>query len=297
MASVEFTINGDLRTITIPDSRPLGVESDQDVNHIYFRMPRYYGEEDLADFGIRINYMNAGGEGDAYAVQDKNVQESEIIFSWLVSRKCCKYKGTVRFIVCLKQVDSEGVVTKEYNTTVHSLRVLEGLETIETIPQQYPDIIEQILQKIDRDWTIDPILDRTSNRPVQNKAIKAAVDELSNRIESIEQGGGTAGKDGEDATLLRIDSSRGVLFKNNYFSTTLTVTIYKGSETIADASTMRSIYGQGAYLQWYCRKFDDEFWHTLSIDDSHITQEGFCLTITPDDVDEKIVFKCDLIVD
>ena len=99
---------------------------------------------------------------------------------------------------------------------------------------------------------------------------------------------------GADAVTLRIDSSRGVLFKNNVFATVLTVTIQKGAQNITDAATMRTTFGSGAYLQWYWRKFDDDDWGIMSILDSHISDGGFTLTVTPDDVDEKIVFKCDL---
>ena len=112
----------------------------------------------------------------------------------------------------------------------------------------------------------------------------------------IQGAAGSDGQDGEDATLLKIDSSRGVLFKSNNFSTVLTVTIYKGGKRITNASAMHAEYGAGAYLQWYWRKFDDSDWRTMLVSDSHITDDGFTLTITPDDVDEKIVFKCDLIV-
>lgn len=99
---------------------------------------------------------------------------------------------------------------------------------------------------------------------------------------------------GEDAVTLRIDSSHGVLFKSNVFSTVLTVTIQKGTQNITDAAAMKAVFGAGAYLQWYWRKFDDDDWGVMSVADGHITDDGFTLTVTPDDVDEKIVFKCDL---
>lgn len=99
---------------------------------------------------------------------------------------------------------------------------------------------------------------------------------------------------GEDATVLRIDSSRGVLFKNNVFATVLTVTITKGALIISDVSAMKAEYGSGAFLQWYWRKSDDDDWKVMLVTDSHITNGGFRLDITPDDVDEKIVFKCEL---
>lgn len=41
---------------------------------------------------------------------------------------------------------------------------------------------------------------------------------------------GASGADGEDATVLRIDSSRGTVFKNNHVNTILSVVIYHGSQ-------------------------------------------------------------------
>ena len=56
-------IDNDLRTIMIPPSiTNLGVESDEDVLRLYFRMPKMYGEFDLSSFFIRINYINAEGQ-------------------------------------------------------------------------------------------------------------------------------------------------------------------------------------------------------------------------------------------
>lgn len=145
-----FVIDNDLRTISIPAGKQtVGVESDEDVNRLQFQMPKQYGDIDLADFDIRINYMNANGNGDIYAVTDKAVSGDNIAFSWLVGRNALAYKGTVKFIVCLKKVDAEGVVQQEFNTTLAQLNVLEGLETTEQIVQENPDVIETILQRLD----------------------------------------------------------------------------------------------------------------------------------------------------
>lgn len=117
-----------------------------------------------------------------------------------------------------------------------------------------------------------------------------AVDVGETVLKNIEEGI----YDGEDATVLRIDSSHGVLFKNSIFSTVLTVTIQRGSKTVTDADTLRAEYGAGAYLQWKWRKFDDEAFRTISSADSRLRRDGFELVVTPEDVDEKIVFQCDL---
>lgn len=143
-------IDNDLRTISIPSSVQLaGVESDEDVRRLYFQMPKQYGEVDLSEFDIRINFMNANNQGDAYAVTDKQVSGDNITFSWMVGRNALAYRGNIRFIVCLKKTDAEGVVQQEFNTTIAQLTVLEGLETTEAVVAENPDIIEQILQRLD----------------------------------------------------------------------------------------------------------------------------------------------------
>ena len=139
-------IDKDLRIIIIPSSvKNLGVESDDDVLRLKFSMPRMYGDVDLSDFSIYINYMNAKNTGDVYVVDDKTIADDTITFSWLVGRVALAYKGNVRFIVCMKKHDGDSNVIQEYNTTIASLPVLEGLETGETVIQQNPDIIEMLL--------------------------------------------------------------------------------------------------------------------------------------------------------
>lgn len=144
------TIDNDLRTITIPSGlQTVGVESDEDVRRLNFQMPKQYGEVDLSEFNIRINFLNANNSGDVYAVTDKAVSGDNITFSWLVGRNALAYRGNIRFIVCLKKADAEGVVQQEFNTTVAQLTVLEGLETTEAVVVENPDIIEQILARLD----------------------------------------------------------------------------------------------------------------------------------------------------
>ena len=144
------TIDNDLRTITIPSSlQTVGVESDEDVRRLNFQMPKQYHEVDLSEFNIRINFMNANNQGDVYAVTDKQVSGDNITFSWLVGRNALAYRGSIRFIVCLKRADAEGVVQQEFNTTIAQLTVLEGLETTEAVVAENPDIIEQILARLD----------------------------------------------------------------------------------------------------------------------------------------------------
>lgn len=140
--SEKLIINSDLRTITIPKTiTNLGVESDEDVKRLYFQMPRHYGEFDLSEFAIRINYKNAKEEGDVYGVSDAVVTDDAITFSWLVSRHVVVYQGDVEFSVCLRLIDAVGEILKEFNTTPASLPVLRGLETSEGVDKVMHDAL------------------------------------------------------------------------------------------------------------------------------------------------------------
>lgn len=137
------------RMISIPANvQNLGVESDQDVKRIYFKAPRYVGDNiDLMSLRLYVNYRNAGGEEDAFIVDESETEvvEDNIIFSWLLSRRVTAYKGKVDFIVCGKRVDDGGNLTNEWNTTLAHLNVLEGLEVYAVPTQSEQDIITQLL--------------------------------------------------------------------------------------------------------------------------------------------------------
>lgn len=152
----EYCVIGhDLRKITMPSNLSIaGVENDSDVHVIYFKCPRMYGPTDLSEFDFRINYLNANNEGDIFPILEKNVYEDYITFEWLVGHHACKYQGNIRFIVCARIVDNTDPehprIAKEYNTAVHTLPVLTGLEIdTQAIYEENYDVIETILQHVE----------------------------------------------------------------------------------------------------------------------------------------------------
>lgn len=105
-----------------------------------------------------------------------------------------------------------------------------------------------------------------------------------------------SGRDGEPGTVLRIDSSRGTVFKNNAVSTVLSVTVYHGGERITDIAGLRRVFGAGARLSWQWQRMDEDRYGALSAGDARIGDDGFTLTLSPEDVDVKVTFMCELIV-
>lgn len=191
-------IDPETRTISIPaDFALLGVESDEKAERIKFRCPRVVGDNlDLTKFGIRINYRNASGEKDGYAVDDVKIDGEDIIFSWQLDRKVTKYKGDVNFIVCaVKGAENE------WNTTLATAKVLEGLETEISGSEEDKTLLEQLIAITNQKLT----------------EMSLALTEAKKQTEKTEQ----ATKNAETATKNAQDAAQAV-FEQQYILTSET---------------------------------------------------------------------------
>lgn len=117
--------------------------------------------------------------------------------------------------------------------------------------------------------------------------LQEEIDNLKDHMNQIED---------EVTTLLRIESSRGTVFKNDQVSTVLSAVIYRGGKRITDIQTLKEVIGPGAYLEWSWQRLNDESFGVISADDKRIGAGGFTFTLSPEDVDTKVTFLCQLIV-
>lgn len=162
------TIDPDTREIIVPEKyKILGVFSDEKVTKIPFTCPKVVGNNvDLTEYNLYINYQNASGGRNAYLVDDVTVSGDNITFSWLLSRYVTLSPGVVTYSLCAKKLDGETTVT-EWNTTIAKGTVIPGLETIQEIIEENPDIIETILSKMhthDNEAVLDK-LGETDGKP------------------------------------------------------------------------------------------------------------------------------------
>ena len=100
----------------------------------------------------------------------------------------------------------------------------------------------------------------------------------------------------ETTTLLQLESSNGLVFKENQVSTVLSVYIYRGTDRITDMTTLKSKMGNNVRLQWKWKRMNDSDYGIISSSDSRISNEGFTFTLSPSDVDTKVTFLCELII-
>lgn len=172
-------IDPETRTITVPpEYQLLGVENDKRVERLYFQCPKIVGDnQDLSqDYILFINYVNANGDPDAYKINDMQVENENITFSWLLEEKVTLYRGSIQISFCgiIPGDEREDPDKNRWGTTINTdCTVLTGLKCTQQVAESNPDALAQI-------W--------------------AAIDELK-------AGGGGAGTPGKDGREIELQNS------------------------------------------------------------------------------------------
>lgn len=231
-------IDSNLRKITLPgNEKILGVYHDKNVTRKHFKMPRYYQDNDMSEFSIKVNYVNEDKETDCYAVDDLAVTDEDYItFSWLVGATACRVPGMVGFVICFTKVDEESSITQEYNTELAVGKVLDGCEFGEvTNDKTEKDIIAQFrlsLQQL---------------KDEQDKAVKeigTSIDALNRKCTEV------------DGLLDTKASTKDVivnLFPKSYDSTSTNMGITvtndgKGVYTVSGTAEQNVTFGLGGWI-------------------------------------------------
>lgn len=119
-------------------------------------------------------------------------------------------------------------------------------------------------------------------------SVQDAINDLKNDLDNVRD---------EIVSIITVSSSKGSVFKNTNVSTTLSVTIFRGTQRITNIDDLHSVYGESAYLQWKSQEHNDDDYFNISSIDERISEGGFKFTISPNDIDTKGIYTCDLITD
>lgn len=216
-----FLVNPESRVITVPESEKIfGVYNDGNTERKHFRCPKIVGDNiDLSAMHLYINYQNANGQKYPYLVEDVQTDGDYITFSWLIGPDVVAYKGQVKFILCAKKDTA-----LEWNTTLAEGVVLEGLEATDEVVDRNPDIIEQILTRLDN---VTEIPQEKVSSAVEEYMAKNPINipkKLPNpQALNITYGGQTHTYDGNEAVAITIDT--GGIERIEKLATDTTVTL------------------------------------------------------------------------
>lgn len=138
------------RRIIIPDSlKRIAVQYDHDIETLVFDCPRFWDEHDMSQMAVYINYMRSDKYSDCYPVNDITVDGDIMHFSWTISRNVTEVAGAVSFLVCVKNVDKDGMETNHWNSEIsQGAYVSEGMETEEQYVEQNLDLVTELLLRM-----------------------------------------------------------------------------------------------------------------------------------------------------
>lgn len=201
-----FEIDPESRVIAVPASEKLfGVANDGNAERKHFKCPKIVGDNiDLSTMHLYVNYQNANGQKYPYLVEDVQTDGDYITYSWLIGPDVVAYKGQIKFIVCAKKGDG---TIPEWNTTIAEGTVLEGLEATDEVVERNPDIIEQILTRLDN---VTEIPQEKVSSAVEEYMAKNPINipkKLPNpQALTITYGGQTHTYDGSEALAITIET-------------------------------------------------------------------------------------------
>lgn len=145
---------GEDRAVSVPEAlRCIAVEHDHNIETVTFDCPRYWDGHDFSEMHVYINYRCANGKLGQYPCKTVTIDEADetiIHFDWTISRNLSCSKGVVSFLVCVKKTLDDGSVENHWSSRINQeMEVLEGLECPAEEIADYPDVIEQILLRLD----------------------------------------------------------------------------------------------------------------------------------------------------
>ena len=219
------------REIHLPQGFIFGVYNDKDVLTVPFLIPRYYGDIDFSDYRITINYMNASGNPNFYDVVDLNVGTDTITFNWILGRAVFVSAGTVRFIVCIRNIGSNGKILNEFNTRIYSASVLSGLEVDSAAddPEAYSILAHmKVLESTTegyKDFVTDKAAEVANVSGTATRVLEEANTKLSQANTKFDQATAAVNKAEEEfgAPLMALTAADMINTKRVY--------VYAGSET------------------------------------------------------------------
>lgn len=175
------------RFITVPDSlKKIAVQYDHDIETVTFDCPRYWDGHDLSKMRIYINYMRPDGVLGSHICSNVVLEQSDndiMHFDWTISGHVTYVSGTITFLVCVKSVDADGTEENIWHTEINSdMYVSTGMKCHETILRRYPDIITQLLYRMDQS---EAIVEAARKAETGAKAAQESIESMTVSAETL----------------------------------------------------------------------------------------------------------------
>lgn len=147
-----FKINPITRKIISESPKTTLMQYDHNSERFTFEIPRFIEGHDMSlSDSVRIHYINIGQtstdrQSGVYEVDDVQISPDSndvVIFSWLISRNCTQFNGTLNFAIRFNCVANEELDYSWGTGIFAGIKVSNGLDNSEVTIDSYIDILEQ----------------------------------------------------------------------------------------------------------------------------------------------------------
>lgn len=186
-----FEIDAVTRKIVNKSSSKVSIiQYDHNSERFTFVLPRYIEEHDMSEVTkAEVHYMSGKTKTPGiYTMTDLAISpedDDKVVCTWLLSQNVTMETGAISFVLRLSCIGEDGSIEYAWSTAIFTgISVAEGIFNAEAIVEQYADVLEQWKEELQNGTggeggsiTIDDAMSDTSKNAVQNKVVKAYVDE------------------------------------------------------------------------------------------------------------------------
>lgn len=138
----------------VSGSKTIVIQHDHNSERFTFELPRYIEGHDMMECNlIEVHYEN-GSEKGIYIVDDLAIvegEENKLTCTWLLSQNATSNVAALKFLLRFSCVQTDGTVDYAWNTAPYAgITVSTGLYNTDHIEKTHPDVIAELIARIDR---------------------------------------------------------------------------------------------------------------------------------------------------
>lgn len=190
-SNIFLTIKPSTRSIVNESNEALilGVKGDNCAQRVYFECPNNFNDifGDLTDESVKIyvDYKNAATEPYITEITDITVNEldeTKVVFSWLLTSNVTYKAGNVTFNVCIKKFNDRNALVAEWHTSPFVGKVLDAVNVSKKTPEEItPDTqtLQNLITAVQGYKTEITVLKDSMVDPEPIKVLNIPADELN----------------------------------------------------------------------------------------------------------------------
>lgn len=195
-----FVIDPITRAIKNETSKLVLIKNDHNSEEYTFEIPRFVEGHDMSlSTKVEVHFINISSKSrekssGVYEVKDIELdpENNTINFSWLVSRACTEYAGSLTFAIRFACLTGD-VVDYAWHTGIYSgITVSDGISNLEVELEDYIDLLQSWYDKIismsddlyavTDEGVILNISEKMKTLEISNEDLKAKYDEVNEEV-------------------------------------------------------------------------------------------------------------------